>query len=153
MEYNLNLNLIRNEHKLTQDEVAKTLGITRTVYTKYENGYELIPIKYLINFANYFDVSIDFLLGLNHSNKKLQYNQNIDFKLIGSKLKDWRKENKLTQEKLAKVLNTNKSVICNYEKGRYLIATPFLYQICHQYHVSADYLLGRIDEPKYLKEN
>lgn len=70
----------------------------------------------------------------------------MDLKMIGARIQMWRKSNKLTQEKLAKELNTNKSVICNYEKGRNLIATPFLYQICKKYHVSADYLLGRIDK-------
>ena len=48
--------------------------------------------------------------------------------------------------KVAKELNTTGTVICGYESGRRIIATPFLYQICHKYHVSADYLLGRIDE-------
>ena len=77
----------------------------------------------------------------------------LESKIIGQRLKNFRKENKLTQEKLANMLNTTDTVISGYESGRRLVATPFLYQICHQYHVSADYLLGRIDEPKYLKEN
>ena len=61
------------------------------------------------------------------------------------RLKELRKEFKLTQDKLAKLLETTQSVVCGFEKGRNLIATPFLYTICHKYHVSADYLLGRID--------
>lgn len=40
----------------------------------------------------------------------------MDLKMIGARIQMWRKSNKLTQEKLAKELNTNKSVICNYEK-------------------------------------
>lgn len=47
---------------------------------------------------------------------------------------------------LAEMLNTTHSNVGFYEKGRNFIATPFLYQICHKYHVSADYLLGRIDK-------
>ncbi len=54
----------------------------------------------------------------------------------------------MTQDKLAKILNTNQSVIANYERGRTVIATPFLYTICKKYHISADYLLGKIDEIK-----
>ena len=57
----------------------------------------------------------------------------------------------MTQKKLALILNTTYSNIAFYEKGRNFIATPFLYQICHKYHISADYLLGKINEPKYLK--
>lgn len=67
------------------------------------------------------------------------------------RLKEFRKENKLTQESLAQLLNVVKGTVGNYESGRALIATPFLYEICKKYKISADYLLGKIDEPKYLK--
>ena len=69
----------------------------------------------------------------------------------GNRLKEFRKENKLTQTKLASILNTTQSVIADYERGRYFISTPFLYTICKKYNISADYLLGRIDNPKYIK--
>ncbi len=49
------------------------------------------------------------------------------------------------------MLNTVHPVITNYENGKHLIATPFLYTICSKYNISADYLLGKIDSPKYLK--
>lgn len=143
MKYGLRLLEIRNEHQLNQEEVAQILGISRTVYTKYENGYELIPIKHLIAFCDYFKVSVDYVFSLNDIKK---CDNQFNLELVPFRLKEWRKKNSITQEKLAKFLNTNKSVICNYEKGRYFIATPFLYQICHKYHVSADYLLGRIDK-------
>ena len=72
---------------------------------------------------------------------------------MGERLKEFRKNNKLTQSKLAVILNTTQSVIADYERGRYLIATPFLYTICKKYNISADYLLGKIDNPKYLKQS
>ena len=144
MEYKINLKKAREQNNLNQSNIANILGIDRTVYNKYENGYELIPIKHLISFCNYFNIRVDEIFNFNIQ-EQLPINKEFDVKIVGKRLKEWRKENKITQDKLAKMLNTNKSVICNYEKGRYLIATPFLYQICHQYHVSADYLLGRID--------
>ena len=146
MEYKLNLESIREKNNCNQKDIACVLNIDRTVYTKYENGYELIPIKHLIKFCDFFNVSVDYIFGLTDENNITSFNNDFDLQIIGLRLKEFRKDNKLVQEKLAKILNTNKSVICNYEKGRYLIATPFLYQICHQYHVSADYLLGRINE-------
>ena len=66
------------------------------------------------------------------------------------RLKELRKEKKLTQVKLAQSLNTSHSVISSYEKGKTLILTSFLYTICKKYNISADYLLGKIDSPKYL---
>ena len=144
MEYKINLKKTREQNNLNQSNMANILGIDRTVYNKYENGYELIPIKHLISFCNYFNIRVDEIFNFNIQ-EQLPINKEFDVKIVGKRLKEWRKKNKITQDKLAKTLNTNKSVICNYEKGRYLIATPFLYQICHQYGVSADYLLGRID--------
>lgn len=147
MEYKINLKKAREQNNLNQSNIANILGIDRTVYNKYENGYELIPIKHLISFCNYFNIRVDEIFNFNIQ-EQLPINKEFDIKIVGKRLKEWRKKNKITQDKLAKMLNTNKSVICNYEKGRYLIATPFLYQICHQYGVSADYLLGRIDKPQ-----
>ena len=44
-----------------------------------------------------------------------------------------------------------RSALANYERGRNVIATSFLYTICTRYNISADYLLGKINNPKYLK--
>jgi len=57
------------------------------------------------------------------------------------------KENKLTQEKLASILNVSRTTITEYERGTNIIATPFLYTICKNYNISADYLLGKINTP------
>ena len=70
--------------------------------------------------------------------------------LSGERLRNFRKDNKITQDKLAAVLNVSRSTIAEYERGTNLIATPFLYTICKKYNISADYLLGKIDSPKYL---
>ena len=67
------------------------------------------------------------------------------------RLKELRKEYNLTQNQLAKVINVATSTISDYERGINVIATPFLYQICKKYHISADYLLGKVNDPKYLK--
>ena len=71
--------------------------------------------------------------------------------MVKNRLKEFRKENKLSQVKLSFLLNVAKGTIGNYETARSLIATPFLYTICKKYHISADYLLGKVDSPKYLK--
>ena len=141
---------LRENSELKQYEIAKILNIYKGLYNQYETEYEIIPIKHLNTLANYFDVSIDYLFGLND---KLNYKNNncdIDAMKVKERLKEFRKENKLTQEKLAKILNMARSALANYERGRNIIATPFLYTICTKYNISADYLLGKVDSPKYL---
>ena len=77
--------------------------------------------------------------------------QEINYNLQQLRLKELRKEQKLTQKELAKAINVAPSTIGDYEKRNKPIATPFLYDICKKYNISADYLLGKIDNPKYLK--
>lgn len=145
-----NIKKIRSELNKSQEEIAKELNISRSSYAMWETNNELIPIKRLIEFCELYHVSLDYTLGLTNQNNKINTNFNSEkYKL---RLKEFRKEFKLTQEKLANILNTNKSVLCGYEKGRYIIATPFLYTICSKYNISADYLLGRTDHPKYLNK-
>ena len=150
MNYGVILKELRLEHKLTQKDIANFLKIARQTYNHYEVQESIIPLKYLNELANFYQVSIDYLLRLTSNKDSNQISNKIDIKLSGERLKKWRKEQKLTQEKLANILNTFHTVIVDYEHGKNLIATPFLYTICKKYNISADYLLGKTDEPKYL---
>ena len=114
-------------------------------------AYKIIPIYQINKLSNHFNVSIDYLLGLIANETYPHLKKEINKELLSSRLKEFRKEKKLTQEKLAKELNMARSALANYERGRNVIATPFLYQICKKYNISADYLLGKIDDPKYLQ--
>lgn len=139
---------LREDKSIPQKDIANILGIARGLYSQYETEYTIMPINHLIVLTNYFNVSLDYVFEF--TNKKKYFN-NSNLNNPGIRLKEFRKEHKLTQEQLAKELNTNRSVIANYERERNLIATPFLYMICDKYKISADYLLGRIDSPKYIK--
>ena len=151
MYYKERLKNIRESLEIKQSKIAKFLNISNKTYSAYEIEYEIIPSKHLIKLVNYLDVSIDYLFGFTSEKQYINNKNDIDKIESGKRLKEFRKENKITQNKLALFLNTTHSVISDYERGRYLIATPFLYQICKKYHVSADYLLGRIENPKYFK--
>lgn len=151
MNYSDKLKSIRTSELLSQEQVADYLNINRSTYKEYELQNSIIPSKYLWELSNILNVSIDYIFDFTESRKYNNNNKNLDKIKSGSRLKEIRKENKHTQAKLATILNTTQSVIADYEKGRYLIATPFLYTICKKYNISADYLLGKIDNPKHLK--
>ena len=152
MIYSERLKYLREEQEITQNELANLLQIHFATYSQFEREYTIIPIKKLNILANFFHVSIDYLFGFTsikqYNNSKREINLNIS----GERLKEFRKENKSTQVKLANVLNTTQSNIVGYEKGKFIIATPYLYTICKKYNISADYLLGKTDTPKYLNK-
>ena len=52
---------------LTQDQTAKKLGLNRQTYRNYESGVRQPDFETLINIANYYNVSIDYLLGRTES--------------------------------------------------------------------------------------
>ena len=150
MNYGTIIKKLREEQNKTQQEIASILGIARQTYNHYEIQDSIIPLKHLNNLANYYNVSIDYIFELTKQRKYLNFKKEINIDLSKERLKSLRKEQKLTQVKLANILNTFHTVIVDYEHGKNLIATPFLYTICKKYNISADYLLGKINDPKYL---
>ena len=148
--YRERLKDLREKLDIKQSDIAKFLNISNKTYSAYEIEYEIIPSKHLILLVDYLNTSVDYLFGFTNIIQYKNYVQGVDKNIAGERLKKFRKENKITQEKLAKQLNTTFSVISGYEIGRRLIATPFLFDICRKYHVSADYLLGKSENPKYI---
>ena len=53
---------IREDRDLYQVDVAKILNIKQQQYSEYEIGKRLIPINYLSKLADFYEVSIDYLL-------------------------------------------------------------------------------------------
>ena len=71
MFYYRRLRDLREDHDLTQAQVAAILGTAREQYTKYELGKQEIPFHHVITLARYYDVSIDYLAGLTDIPRKL----------------------------------------------------------------------------------
>ncbi len=54
---------LRNDHDLTQAEVAAYLLCNRQVYARYERGLREIPVSMLIRLADLYKTSTDYILG------------------------------------------------------------------------------------------
>lgn len=59
----MNIKDIRIRRGLTQAEVADSLGVSSVVYSRYETGTRQPSIDLLIQMADIFDVSVDYLVG------------------------------------------------------------------------------------------
>lgn len=136
---------LREYKDLSQIKLADYLGITQQTYSLWEKGTKIIPLKHLNNLSNFYEISMDYIVGLtdekNNSGiiKLTELNKNE----IGSRIKKIREDNNLTLRDLAKELNTTSSTISAYETGKTLILTTFAYQICIKYNVSLDWLCGK----------
>ena len=141
---------IREENNLLQKDVARILNISIGTYAMNEEGHDTITLKNLIQFCDHFNVSIDYIFEFTNTKSYDFINSSFNSSTLSSKLKEIRKKNKYTQVMIGNLLNIDHSVWCRYEQGKTLISTSFLYTFCKNFNISADYLLGRIEEPKYF---
>lgn len=54
---------LREDKDMNQTQLAKFLGMSQTGYSKYETGENDVPTSILIKLADFYGVSIDYLLG------------------------------------------------------------------------------------------
>lgn len=59
---------LRTDNDLTIKAISAEIGLHRDVYARYEKGLRDVPTDVLIKLADYYDVSVDYLLG--RTNKK-----------------------------------------------------------------------------------
>lgn len=57
------LKQLREGVKLSQMKVAAALGTTQSAINRYENGHSDVPNATLLWYANYFDISLDYIFG------------------------------------------------------------------------------------------
>ena len=60
----MRLKKLREENMLTQQAVADYLHIRQNTYSQYETAQRRVPIEMLIALSDFYDVSVDYLLGL-----------------------------------------------------------------------------------------
>ena len=70
MEYMKRLRDLREDHDKTQQEIARILGTSQTMYARYERGANELPIRHLVALSRYYHVSTDYILGLSDESKK-----------------------------------------------------------------------------------
>ena len=95
--------------------MGNILGVSRTAISQWENNKEIIPLDKLNIYANYFNVSLDYIAEITNDKKCSNKNDNIDKTIAGSRIKKLRKKLNLTQIDIAKMLNTSHSTISAYE--------------------------------------
>lgn len=64
MNYQQKIRDLREDHDMTQAQVAVLLGTTKNQVGKYERGEQDMNIKHLITLCTFYNVSADFILGL-----------------------------------------------------------------------------------------
>ena len=60
----MKLKELREENNFTQSQIADYLNIKQNTYSQYENEKRQLPIDVLIKLAKFYEVTTDYILGL-----------------------------------------------------------------------------------------
>ncbi len=134
----------RSYEGYTQQNVADILHVQRATYAGWETGKDIMPLRQLYKIANSYQISLDYLTGLSDDETKMKSkSKSIDINKVAENLKNFRKKKHLTQEQVAKALQTTQSNIHKYETGKCLITTMYALEFAKQFSYSLDELLNR----------
>lgn len=133
----------REEMDLKQKDIAILFDLHFSTISGWETGKDTIPLAKLIDYANQYNYSLDYLFGIVSHNKKYS-KANVNLQQLAENLRKLRKDNHMTQAEVAEKLNTTQAAYSHYETGLNLIPTIFLYGLTKIYKpFSIDILFNR----------
>ncbi len=133
----------REDLDLKQKDLAEFFNLHYSTISGWETGKDTIPIERLIEYANEYFLSLDYLFGIVSKNEKYSP-VDIDLDSLAKALTELRLKNKYTQENVAKKLNTSQAAYSHYETATNIIPTIFIYGLTKIYKpFSIDTLFGR----------
>ena len=134
---------IRNELELSQEDIAKVLNVKRGTYASWECGSDVIPTRQIYKLAEYFKLSIDYLLEISNQGHMVYHGSDINLSDVGNNIYNIRKRNNLSQKTFAESIGINQSTLWAYEKGKTLITLSSLISLAKVYNVTIDSILNR----------
>ncbi|MBQ7307141.1 MAG: helix-turn-helix domain-containing protein [Clostridia bacterium] len=145
---NFRLKELRKMKNLTQAKLAELLNISRSTIAMYETGASEPDLNTLNKIANYFNVTLDYLLDREvikdnniYSNKNIE---NFNNNYLGEKIKFLRLQKNLSLRGLAiKCPNLTHTTISRIENGDINTSIDKVKEIANALNVSIDYLLNR----------
>lgn len=66
---NLRIRDMREDKDLTQKQISSIINCDQSLYSKYERGERDIPLSIIIKLADYYNTSIDYLVGRTENSK------------------------------------------------------------------------------------
>lgn len=134
---------LRLNENLTQKQLAEKIQSTSKNIWAYENEIATPPADILLRLANFFDVSVDYLLGREDDFCCVKKQDVSRCFMFADRIKKLRKEHNLTQVEFAKIFNISNGTIAMWETAKRQPDFETLLKIADYFNVSTDYFFGR----------
>ncbi len=133
---------IIDDYDYSRNELSKLIPISTSTLSN-ALSYGIIPsVKVLIRVADFFDISLNYLLGNTSDNDFIKSHMSITFQ---QRFNELCKENNVTHYRVAFDCGLNSSIIAKWFTKNYLPELPIIESLTNYFKVSPDYLLGRSD--------
>lgn len=141
-QFKKRLNELIGDLEITKYEFAKLAGISVPVITR-ATIYGIIPsLRPLIKIADFFRVSLTYLLGDVDKDEFYPSDKPTSFHL---RLSELTCEKQTTYAKIAHRMPFTKTYFYEWQRNKTLPSLEYLFALAEDFHVSPDYLLGRTD--------
>lgn len=128
----------------TKTEAAEMIGLTYATFVKIYN-YGILPsVPVIIRIADFFKISVDYLLGISDKETYYEAANPVSFQM---RLEDLRKQRSIsTVYELSQRTHIHRNNIAQWYKKDYLPTIDDLLILANLFNVSVDYLVGRTDD-------
>lgn len=109
--------LLLKENNLTAYRVAKETNISQTTFSEWKNGRSNPKLDKMQLIADYFHVTLDWLMGNTDERQPIAQNKKDRSQAIGNQIKKYRKARHMTLLDLSKLVNLSESTLQRYESG------------------------------------
>ena len=146
MQNYLLMGTLRIKNNLTQKDVSDLLKVSVNTYKLYETGLRVMTLAELNILSNFYDVSLNALLGITKNLKCVNVNKRINYKMLVFYLRYLRKKFGYTQKTLGEKFNVAPNSISRYETKPRLISIYYLQRFAKEFHISIDYICDKTKE-------
>ena len=128
---------LRKKEGYSQADMAQKLDVSMGAVAMWETNKRVPKHDTLLKIADYFNVSVDYLLGRADTQK-----------MVYERLQSAREEARKTQTEVANILGITRQAYNHYETGKREPSLDTISKLATLYGVSVDYLLGKTDTKK-----
>lgn len=146
-DFGSRLKELRKSKEITQKQLAIAIGASERGIQNYELNERKPTFDILINLAEYFDVTIDFLVGRSDLPDYSASEDTIPFPYLPIRLKELREAREMDIFGVAELIGETPRNYAGYEEGEVLPRLRVICTLADLFDVSLDYLIGRSDNP------